>query len=409
MNPKDLEIEDYNYDLPKDRIAEFPLDERDESKLLIWQKGVIANDIYKNIAQYIPESSVLVFNDSKVIPARILFKKNTGSIIEIFCLEPYLITDYNVVMNSTSSSKWNCLVGGISKWKSSYLEKNFLIGRQTVTLKATWIDKGKNTNVIEFNWTPTNFSFSEIIENAGELPLPPYIKRKPDPNDRIRYQTIFAKENGSVAAPTAALHFTDRILLSLKEKNVQINNITLHVGGGTFKPVKSKTMQDHEMHAECIEVQFETIKFFLENADKPITSVGTTTARTLESLYWMGIKSLQVPNRTTESLSLKQWDTYDIVLSTSISKKMALNSLLKYMVNHKLDKLIVQTQILIAPGYKFKMTDILITNFHQPKSTLLLLIAAAIGKEWKFLYNYALKNNFRFLSYGDGCLLHIEK
>jgi S-adenosylmethionine:tRNA ribosyltransferase-isomerase len=405
MHPRNLSINDFTYDLPLEKIATHPLPERDQSKLLIWKEGKISEDIYKNIAEHLPENSLLIFNDTKVIPARILFKKDTGGVIEIFCLEPFE-EEYTTVMNKSSSVKWKCMIGGASKWKEGNLVKKINIKGENVILTASLKQKLPDAYVAEFSWQPSHFSFAEIIEQAGEIPLPPYIKREVEEDDKERYQTIYAEHKGSVAAPTAGLHFTEDIFSSLKKKNIKIDFVTLHVGAGTFKPVKSETMEQHEMHAEWIDVSLSTIKNILENIEN-IIAVGTTSLRTIESLYWMGVKLFLNNECSLQSLEIKQWEVYEELLSEqNIDVEVALRKLLNWMEKNGQERLFTRTQILIAPGYKFKVAKALITNFHQPKSTLLLLIAA-ITNNWKKIYEYALNNNFRFLSYGDGCLLFL--
>jgi S-adenosylmethionine:tRNA ribosyltransferase-isomerase len=411
MHPKDISITDFTYDLPKERIAEHPLPQRDQSKLLVWKEGNITEDVYKNIASHLPANSLLIFNDTKVIPARVHFKKATGGIIEIFCLEPYEEgNDYSVVMHKKQSVQWKCMIGGASKWKEGPLEKELKMQNAKLKIKIELIKKLTDAYVAKFSWEPASYTFAEVIDAAGEVPLPPYIKRKPDENDKERYQTIFAKEEGSVAAPTAGLHFTQNILSSLEQRNISTDFVTLHVGAGTFKPVKAESMEGHEMHEEWIDVSADTVRKFLEYKTKNIIAVGTTTTRTLESLYWMGVKIYANPHISIEELSIKQWEVYESPLYEQIiTKDQALNALLLWLNERNAQHLIIPTQILIAPGYRFRIVDILITNFHQPQSTLLLLVAAAIGKDWKRIYQYALQNNFRFLSYGDGCLLFIQK
>lgn len=408
MHPKHLSINDFTYHLPGEKIALHPLEKRDQSKLLIYTEEKIKEDIYKNIAQYLPGNSLLIFNNTKVIPARILFKKETGGTIEIFCLAPFEEnTEYTSVMSKNTSVKWKCMIGGASKWKEGGLTKKINLKNEEVILTATLKQKLADAYVTEFSWQPSHYSFSEIIEQAGEVPLPPYIKRDVEENDKERYQTIYAEHKGSVAAPTAGLHFTQEIFSSLKNKNIKTDFVTLHVGAGTFKPVKSATMQLHEMHAEWIDVSVSTIENILNNLKENIIAVGTTSLRTIESLYWMGIKSYLYNDCSLQELEIKQWEVYEEPLSVqNIDANVALASLINWMKKNKQQRLFIKTQILIAPGYKFKIADALITNFHQPKSTLLLLVAA-ITKDWKKIYEYALNNNFRFLSYGDGCLLFV--
>lgn len=407
MHPKDLSINDFDYWLPEEKIAFFPLQERDQSKLLIYRNGNIEGDIYKNLADHLPEKSLLIFNDTKVIKARILFTKETGSVIEIFCLEPYeLINDYAVVLQRKNSVRWKCMIGGAGKWKQKSLEKKITINDNAIILTARLLEKLPDAYVVELSWTPGEYSFAEIIEHAGNTPLPPYIKREVADNDEERYQTIYSKYEGSVAAPTAGLHFTEAIFLALKAKNVQTGFVTLHVGAGTFKPVKSERMEGHEMHAEWIDVSLHFIEQLVQNTSNRIFCVGTTSVRTVESLYWMGVKIKQNPAISFGALEVKQWEVYEHTLQeNSVTPEDALESLLNFLQQNRLGRLFIKTQIIIAPGYEFKIINGMVTNFHQPKSTLLLLVAAMAGKKWKKIYDYALRNNFRFLSYGDGCLI----
>jgi S-adenosylmethionine:tRNA ribosyltransferase-isomerase len=410
IDPKKISILDYTYELPADRIALHPLPERDASRLLIYKNGEINEDIYKNVADYLPAESLLIFNNTKVIKARIRFQKSSGGIIEIFLLEP-CGADYTYTLSAKKKTTWKCMIGGVSKWKEEKLTKELGIG--SLELGATLIEKLTDAYVVEFNWGG-DMSFAEILELAGDIPLPPYIKRKTESSDTERYQTIYAVDEGSVAAPTAGLHFTEAVFKSLTEKNIQTGFVTLHVGAGTFKPVKATTMQDHEMHAEWIDVGFEMIEKLIEQHDKTIVSVGTTSLRTLESLYWMGVKATLQPE--IKKLNISQWEVYEAPLvNTDISAKESLTALLNWMKANNQQRLFTQSQILIAPGYRFNIANAIITNFHQPQSTLLLLVAAAIGNDlpagqagWRKLYKYALENDFRFLSYGDGSLLFIN-
>jgi S-adenosylmethionine:tRNA ribosyltransferase-isomerase len=410
MHPKDLSINDFDYFLPPEKIAVFPPDKRDQSKLLVYKNGTIATDIYLNIANHLPPKTFLVFNDTKVIKARILFSKPTGAVIEIFCLEPYEdVPDYAVVFQKKNSVRWKCMIGGAGKWKQKYLEKNLSIHGDIVTLKAELVEKLSDAFIAEFSWGPGEYSFSEIIEHAGETPLPPYIKRKAAESDAERYQTIYSTYEGSVAAPTAGLHFTKEIFASLHEKNIDIGFITLHVGAGTFKPVKSDTMEGHEMHAEWIDVSVHFVEQLIKNVLYGIFCVGTTSVRTVESLYWMGVKAMLYPDVSIEDLEIKQWEVYEEELMHNyFSAEEALKSLLNFLQNKKAGRLFLRTQIIIAPGYRFRIIKGMVTNFHQPKSTLLLLVAAMAGRKWKEIYQYALNNNFRFLSYGDGCLIYFN-
>ena len=407
MHPKDLSISDFDYFLPAEKIAIFPLEERDQSKLLIYKKGQITEEIYGNIANHLPSKSFLVFNDTKVIKARILFRKSSGAVIEIFCLEPFEdVHDYAIVFQKRNSVRWKCMIGGAGKWKQKYLEKIFVIDGMSITLKAELVEKLSDAYIVELSWNPGDYSFAEIIEHAGETPLPPYIKRKVVENDAERYQTIYSVYEGSVAAPTAGLHFTKNIFASLKEKNIDTGFVTLHVGAGTFKPVKSITMEGHEMHAEWMDVSVHFIEQILKNISHGIFCVGTTSVRTVESLYWMGVKARIYPDAPIEKLEIKQWEVYEgDLIKNFISPEEALKSLLIFLQNKKTGRLFLRTQIIIAPGYRFRIINGMVTNFHQPKSTLLLLVAAMTGKKWKEIYEYALNNNFRFLSYGDGCLI----
>ncbi len=416
IDPKSISINDYTYPLPEERIAKYPLAERDASKLLIYKESKIAEDSYKNISHYIPDNSLLIFNNTKVIEARLLFQKPTGGVIEIFCLEPHeQYSDITTAMLQKEKVLWQCLVGGVSKWKTGQvLEKKIRQGYKEIILNASYIEKRNDSFIIELSWSPTDLSFAEVLHYAGAIPLPPYIKRAVEESDAERYQTVYAHFDGSVAAPTAGLHFTDNIFNQLKEKNIQTDFVTLHVGAGTFKPVKADTMLEHEMHAEWIDVSRNTIETILKNLDNKIIAVGTTSLRTLESLYWLGRKPelrSGLINGTRVPLSISQWEPYE-QSEDAIPVREALESLLQWMDKNKLDRLVTKTQILIAPGYQFKVVKGLITNFHQPKSTLLLLVATLIGKDlpagqagWRKVYDYALQNDFRFLSYGDGSLL----
>ncbi len=408
-DPRNISIYDYTYSLPEERIAKYPLAERDASKLLIYKEEAITEDTYKNIAQHIPENPLLIFNNTKVVEARLLFQKETGGVIEIFCLEPHeQYADITTAMLQQKKVIWKCLVGGASKWKAGQMLEKRISGNNII-LNASFIEKKGDSFIINLSWQPAHFSFAEILHAAGAIPLPPYIKRNAEEADAERYQTVYARHDGSVAAPTAGLHFTEAIFNSLKEKNIQTGVVTLHVGAGTFKPVKAATMQEHEMHAEWIDVSKETIETILANLENKIVAIGTTSLRTIESLYWLGVKKLGVRSwelgvESESSMSLSQWEVYELS-EKNISVADALNSLLQWMNESKLERLVTKTQILIAPGYQFKIIKGLITNFHQPQSTLLLLVAALIGKDWKRVYSYALENDFRFLSYGDGSLL----
>ena len=407
MDPKNISVNDYDYHLPIERIALHPLTERDASKLLVYKNGIIEETVFSSIDKYVPANSLLVFNNSKVINARIKFTKPTGAVIEIFCLEPYgVINNYSSIMSATNTVQWKCLVGGAAKWKDEILQKEIDVAGEKVILHAKKIDKITEAFIVELFWEPAIFCFAEIIEAAGKVPLPPYIKRNTDADDSSRYQTIFAAHDGSVAAPTAGLHFSPTIFEKLTAKNIEKAFVTLHVGAGTFKPVKAKTMQEHEMHAEYIDVDIATIEKLKSNIGK-ITAVGTTSMRTLESLYWMGIK-VHI-NPTIINPEILQWDVYESDMTAAYCSTLeTLNFLTDWMNSNNKKSLFTRTQILIVPGYKFRVVNMLVTNFHQPRSTLLLLVAAAIGNDWEKMYDYAMKNDFRFLSYGDGNLLFLK-
>ncbi len=406
MNTRSISISDYTYTLPEEKVARYPLQERDASKLLVYNNGNIAEDIYRNIASYLPENCLLVFNNTRVIEARLLFQKPSGGIIEIFCLEPGdMYADVTTGMLQQGKVQWKCLIGGASKWKSGQvLQKNIQYNNKNILLEARYIEKQTDCFVIELQWTPAHLSFAEILHAAGIIPLPPYIKRNAETTDKERYQTVYAEHDGSVAAPTAGLHFTPAIFEKLLQKNIQHSFVTLHVGAGTFKPVKSETMEGHEMHAEFIDVTKENIEQLLQFSNNTI-AVGTTSARTLESLYWMGVKTIVDADIAEDNLQLTQWEVYDKLQQLHFTAKEALESLLRWMDRKSLQRIYSKTQILIAPGYAFKIIKGLVTNFHQPNSTLLLLVAALTGNNWKNIYAYALENDFRFLSYGDGCLI----
>ena len=404
MNPGDIRIADFSYHLPEEKIAFEPLKKRDEARLLVYSNGEITSDNFSNLAGFLPENSLLILNNTKVINARLLFRKSTGAKIEVFCLEPAgAIRDYASVMQQKNTCEWICLVGGIAKWTDGPLSMNLTINGTPSVLQAVLIERKKDANKVQFNWTG-NFSFIEIIEAAGAVPLPPYIKREPEKSDELRYQTVFAQADGSVAAPTAGLHFTEEVFNALHQRDISIAELTLHVGAGTFMPVKTDTMQDHEMHEEYIEVSADLLEQLIN--EPCIIAVGTTALRTLESIYWLGCKAFI--HSQASQLILDQWDAYnETLLETKLSKPEALLQLLNWMQRNGTEKLFTKTKLLIVPGYKFRVTDYLSTNFHQPHSTLLLLVAAAIGEDWRKVYEYALQNNFRFLSYGDTSLLKI--
>lgn len=401
MHPRELSIRDFIYDLPDNRIAKFPLSQRDESKLLVYGEGAISEGTYRQLPKLLPGNTLLVFNNTKVVEARLLFKNATGAGIELFCLEPDdHYADITTAMLQKQRVLWKCLVGNAKKWKEGPLEKTIQgAGGKTFVLHVEKLEKQNDYFLIEFSWDSSDYSFAEVLHFAGQIPLPPYLNRVAEEKDKETYQTVYARHDGSVAAPTAGLHFTEALLYGLKEKSIRSAFVTLHVGAGTFKPVKSDRMEEHEMHAEFMDVSLELIDSLLDDRNEKIVAVGTTSLRTIESLYWMGVKIL---NGKPE-MELSQWEAYE--LPQYYSKEEALTALKDDLQDKGQTRLLTKTQIIIAPGYRLRVADGLITNFHQPKSTLLLLVAAVIGDDWKKVYDYALRNNFRFLSYGDGSLL----
>ena len=417
MHPKNISILDFTYDLPASKIASYPLEERDASKLLVVEKGQISETTYANLDQVLPSGTLLVHNDTKVVAARLFFTKENGSVIEIFCLEPAgIYKDITTAMLTKKEVLWGCLIGGAKKWKEGPLHIKY---GNNHTLTATKHTTLADSYLIKFEWDNEAQSFAEVLEAAGNIPLPPYFNRAVEANDKERYQTVYAVAEGSVAAPTAGLHFTPRLFEKLIAKNITKAFVTLHVGAGTFKPVKAARMEEHEMHAEFIDVQKSFIDMlrnqFLAGEQKVI-AVGTTSLRTLESLYWMGAKIIAAnssankpPTLSIENMSVVQWDPYELMPQNELpSTAAALGALSNWMEQNNLSRLIAKTQIIIAPGYRFKIIDGLVTNFHQPQSTLLLLVAAITNGHWKPMYDYALENDFRFLSYGDGCLIWLD-
>ncbi len=404
-HPSSISIIDFSYTLPDERIAKYPLSERDLSKLLVYQSGQINQFTYRKLADQLIADSLMVFNNTKVVEARLHFKKDTGSIIEIFCLEPAdQYGDITTAMLQKGKVLWKCLVGGAKKWKDGKIICETDCNGTTIIIEAQKIEQLSDAFLIELSWSDSSICFAELLHIAGSIPLPPYLNRTTEETDKERYQTIYAKHDGSVAAPTAGLHFTDHVFAELAKKNIESAYVTLHVGAGTFKPVKSATMQDHEMHAEFIEVNDDTIFQILNKLENGIIAVGTTSLRTIESLYWLGAKTYIEPNLSMDEFTVSQWDPYELK-ADHISSSTALQALMNWMKKNNATKIITKTQIIIAPGYQFKIMKGLITNFHQPQSTLLLLVAAIIGDDWKRVYQYALENDFRFLSYGDGSLI----
>ncbi|WP_299703704.1 S-adenosylmethionine:tRNA ribosyltransferase-isomerase [uncultured Pontibacter sp.] len=399
-NPKNLAIKDFVYELPDERIAKFPLPERDQSKLLYYQNHTIADHTFTELPSLLPAGSLLVFNNTKVVQARLIFHKETGGAVEIFCLEPVKPhREVQLAMQQTESCTWKCLVGNNKRWKSGPLKISFEGGEVTAEREA----QQEGHFLIRFTWTPGDLTFAEVLERCGRLPLPPYLNRELTPEDRTRYQTIYAHHEGAVAAPTAGLHFTDKVMAQLQTKGIDSTYLTLHVGAGTFKPVKADTMEAHEMHAEQLMVSKQVVEQLLQHLGQPLIPIGTTSMRSLESLFWLGTLLLQQPELKPEELHVTQWLPYET--STPPAAAEALQALLDYMARHQIDHLHASTQIIIAPGYTFRVCSGLVTNFHQPESTLLLLVAALIGEDWKQVYRHALDNDYRFLSYGDSSLL----
>lgn len=396
---RDINIEAYDYPLPEERIAKYPLPERDASKLLVLKDNEINASQFKHIGDFLPKDALLVFNETKVIRARLQFHKATGSRIEVFCLEPE--KDYQVAFSATSPVRWKCLIGNAKRWKEGKLSMELTVGGQAVTLSAERISQNDQYAEIEFSWTLENLSFASVLEAAGEIPLPPYLHRDAEPDDRDRYQTVFARYDGSVAAPTAGLHFTQPLIAALREKGFTFDEVTLHVGAGTFKPVSTETIGQHAMHSETIIVRKSLIQNLIRWNGKPVIPVGTTSTRTLESLYWIGVM-LNEQGSDLRPLHVEQWFPYED--HKPLSTIEALQLVLDYLECHGLTRLEASTALMIAPSYKMRVITGLITNFHQPKSTLLLLVSALIGERWKDCYRFALDHGFRFLSYGDSCL-----
>jgi len=396
---KKLSIEDFRYDLPDEKIAYFPVEPRDSSKLLIYKNGGISDYHYYQLNEHLPKNTLLIANNTKVVEARLHFVKETGSKIEVFCLEPdNRYADIVSAMSQKGRVYWKCLIGGAKKWKDATLT----LIHEKIELKVRKIDSTQNPAIVQFDWNDNEVSFAEILHFFGKIPLPPYIKREANQQDATGYQTVYAQQDGSVAAPTAGLHFTDELLSRLDQNNIQTHFVTLHVGAGTFMPVKSETIGEHEMHAEYLDVSIDFIQTFLNHKETKVC-VGTTSLRTLESLYWMGVKALKNPGISLGELKITQWDAYD--LPQDIPTQQALEALKNWLASNNMKQLIIPTQLLIAPGYEIRTVDGILTNFHQPESTLLLLIYAFVGQDWKQIYSHALENNYRFLSFGDGSLL----
>lgn len=419
IDTKHIHISDYNYELPDERIAKFPLPQRDHSKLLIYRHGEVSDDIFFNLPKHLPQGGLMVFNNTRVIQARLHFRKDTGALIEVFLMEPAVPADYEQMFQTTGKCSWLCMVGNLKKWKDGALRRLFNIKGKPVTLSAT-MDRGKfaekcgGTNYwVDFEWDNKEVNFADILEAVGELPIPPYLNRDTQESDKTTYQTVYSKIKGSVAAPTAGLHFTDAVLHDLDKQGIVRDEVTLHVGAGTFKPVKSLEIEGHHMHTEYIVVHRHTFERLLEHGCNVI-AVGTTSVRTLESLYYMGVKLEMNPNASEDDLHVTQWEPYDLphdeqglalVNGAPVSVEQSIRNLLNYLVRDGLEALHSSTQIIIAPGYTYKIVKMLVTNFHQPQSTLLLLVSAFLKGDWRKVYDYALSHDFRFLSYGDSSLL----
>ncbi len=408
MEPKHIHIADYNYNLPDERIAKFPLAERDASKLLVYRHGEVGEDVFSSLPKYLPSGALMVFNNTKVIQARLHFRKIStdgiqGALIEVFCLEPAAPNDYQLNFSQKGSVQWYCLVGNLKKWKEGKLFRDILMpDGETITLACERKGLHGTSHIIEFTWNG-NYTWAELLDAVGELPIPPYLNRETQESDKTTYQTVYSKIKGSVAAPTAGLHFTERVLKALDESVIDREELTLHVGAGTFKPVKSEEIGGHDMHTEHIAVRRQTIEKLIAHGGEAI-AVGTTSVRTLESLYYMGVLAM----RGEEDLHVPQWMPYEKTLSCheeEVSTLTALHALLDYMKSRQLEVLHSSTQIIIAPGYDYHIVRCMVTNFHQPKSTLLLLVSAFLKGDWRKVYDYALSHDFRFLSYGDSSLL----
>ena len=398
-NPRDIAIADYDYPLPDDRIAKFPLAQRDQSKLLVYRGGDISETQFSHLPEQLPQGAMLLFNNTKVIHARLFFRKPTGSVIEVFCLEPWQ-QPVASAFEERQRCTWLCFIGNNKKWKEGPLTREFNIHNSTFKILASRRQAVGNAWIVDFEWTG-GISFAELIEQTGVIPLPPYLHREAEESDKERYQTVYARHEGSVAAPTAGLHFTDALLQRLRSEGFATEYLTLHVGAGTFKPVSTDTIGEHEMHVEQVHVTRQNIDHLLAHIGKPLIPVGTTTVRTLESLYWFGVKLAADPN--LEAMHILQWDPYTLN-ADGIDAATALHNVADWMTRRQTDHLYGDTQLLIAPGYRYRIISGLITNFHQPRSTLLLLVSALVGDDWKRCYQYALDHAFRFLSYGDSCL-----
>ena len=402
MDTKHIHISDYNYNLPDERIAKFPLAQRDQSKLLVYQHGEVGEDIFCNLSDHLPSGALMVFNNTKVIQARLHFRKETGALIEVFLLEPAEPADYEQMFQMRSHCSWYCLVGNLKKWKEGTLSRTWTIGDEQLTFTATRGPLHGTSHRIDFEWDNANISFAEILDSMGELPIPPYLNRETQESDKTTYQTVYSKIKGSVAAPTAGLHFTPAVLSAIDAKGIDREELTLHVGAGTFKPVKSEEIEGHEMHTEYVCVRRQTLEKLLAH-DCQAIAVGTTSVRTLESLYYMGCKVLRNSDIQEHELHVNQWEPYEDGEKADV--RSAIQALLDWLDRNGLSTLHSSTQIIIAPGYDYKIVNMLVTNFHQPQSTLLLLVSAFVHGDWHKIYDYAIAHDFRFLSYGDSSLL----
>jgi len=404
MNPKHIHISDYQYPLPDERIAKFPIAQRDHSKLLVYRQGAVGEDVFYDLPNYLPEGSLMVFNNTKVIQARMHFRKSTGALIEVFLLEPAEPSDYELMFQTTGHCAWYCMVGNLKKWKEGSLKRSLTVENGTLTVEATRGEIHGTSYRIDFSWTG-GLSFAEVIDAMGELPIPPYLNRATQESDKTTYQTVYSKIKGSVAAPTAGLHFTEQVLQAIDSAGIEREELTLHVGAGTFKPVKSEEIEGHEMHTEFISVRRSTIQKLIDHQASAI-AVGTTSVRTLESLYYMGIKVMRNPELSEDQLHVAQWEPYmEVDVKDRCPAVEALRGLAAWMDVKGLEVLHSSTQIIIAPGYDYHIVKMLVTNFHQPQSTLLLLVSAFVKGDWRKIYDYALSHDFRFLSYGDSSLL----
>lgn len=403
QDPKHIHISEFDYPLPDERIAKFPLPVRDQSKLLVYRHGQVSEDVFTSLPDYIPTGELMVFNNTKVIQARLHFRKETGALIEVFCLEPILPADYALNFQQTEHVAWLCMIGNLKKWKEGVLRREMMVKGRPLTLTAERGECRGTSHWIDFRWDNREVTFADILEVFGELPIPPYLNRATQESDKVTYQTVYSKIKGSVAAPTAGLHFTSRVLDALRDKGVDLEELTLHVGAGTFKPVKSEEIEGHEMHTEYISVSRSTIEKLIAHGGKAI-AVGTTSVRTLESLYHIGVTLLKHPDASEEELPVRQWQPYEMEEDAPTSVE-ALSALLGYLDRHGMEALHTSTQIIIAPGYDYRIVKAMVTNFHQPKSTLLLLVSAFVQGDWRTIYDYALAHGFRFLSYGDSSLL----